>query len=122
VIFDFEIKENEKLLSITSNDAANPDNFLKAFPNKSSSNLEDYNGSYYSDQLDTKLEVKIIDDQLNLIHPLYGEIPLDHFNKDMFTSKVRKLSGIQFLRNENNEVSILELSNSYAKHIIFSKS
>lgn len=121
VILDFEIRENEKLLSISSYDAK-PDNFLTAFPNKSSTNLEDYNGTYYCDQLDTEVKVNIIDDQLYMIHPLHGEIPLDHFNKDMFTSKVRKLSGIQFLRNENNEVSRLELSNSYAKHIIFSKS
>ncbi len=122
VIFDFEIKENEKLLSITSNDSAYPDNFLKAFPNKSSANLKDYNGSYYSDQLDVELEVKIIDDQLNLIHPLQGEIPLHHLNKDMFTSNVRKFDGIHFFRNQNKEITKLEISNTYAKHIIFSKS
>ncbi len=121
VILDFEIRENEKLLSISSYDAK-PDNFLKAFPKKSSANLEDYKGSYYCDQLDVELEVDLSDDQLIMIHPLHGEIHLDHLNKDLFVSKVRKFDGVRFFRNENNEISSFELSNTYANQIIFSKS
>ena len=122
VVFDFEIKENEKLLSITSNDAAKPDNYLKAFPNKSTPNLENYKGSYYCDQLDVELEVSIINDQLTMTHPLQGVIELQHLDKDMFVSKVRKFEGIQFFRNENNEVTRFDLSNAYANQIIFTKS
>jgi len=122
VIFDFEIKENENLLSVTENDCKKPNSYLKAFPNKSSmSTLKDYAGSYFSDQFETQVEVKIIDNQLSLIHPSHGVIQLQHFNKDMFVSTTHKFAGIQFFRNQNNEISRLEISNAYANKILFSK-
>lgn len=121
VIFDFEIKENEKLLSITSNDSAKPDNFLKAYPNKSSVNIEDYIGSYYCNQLDVAVEVKIVEGELSLIHPLHGVILLDHFNEDMFTSTIPKFNGVQFNRNDNKLIHNLVISNNYANQIIFSR-
>lgn len=82
--------------------------------------LTDYEGVYYSGELDTRYTLAVRDDTLRL-HTLRGsEIPLNRAGSDSFRSSVWFLSEIDFKR-EQGRISGLSVSYGRAREIWFNR-
>lgn len=85
-------------------------------------NLTDFEGRYYSEELDTAYTVNVTDGKLHLQHIRHGQIPLTDAGKDKFNAQIEFGSQLEFVRNPSGAVTTLRISNFGAKNMRFEKS
>ena len=67
--------------------------------------LEQYQGAYWSDELETQYTITLKDGKLTADHVHHGEIALVPTGPDRFTSKEWFMPEVNFLRDASNRVS-----------------
>jgi CubicO group peptidase (beta-lactamase class C family) len=90
---------------------------VKAF-DKTSVNLSDYAGKYYSEELSTTYYFTIVDDALVAKHNRLSDSRLHLAKKDMFTGNFGQ---IQFIRDANGVITGYKVSNGRVRNLYFEK-
>ena len=87
---------------------------------KFSSDLKEFQGNYYSEELTTTYTVKVIDGKLIMTHYRLSDIPLTRVGENKFSGIISFASEIEFLK-AGNKVAGFEISNFGAKKVKFQK-
>ncbi|MEO0555334.1 MAG: serine hydrolase [Bacteroidota bacterium] len=90
-------------------------------PSNDQLKLSDYEGHYYSRELNTAYQVILKEGQLHLSHIRNGMIPLDQVWKDGFTNETSYAPLLDFRRNENGEITSFAVSNNRSRNQVFNK-
>jgi len=88
---------------------------------KTSVNLSDFTGLFYSDELSTAYEFKVQGDKLVAQHSRLKDINLLPFKKDAFSGRAWFFSQIDFIRDSENAVTGCKVSSSRVKNLYFKK-
>jgi hypothetical protein len=83
----------------------------------STAELQEYQGAFYSPELDTKYILSIKDSTLQIKIPRNDEIQISPFIKDVFTDDLT----IRFSRNKKNIIDGFFLSVGRVRNLYFSK-
>jgi hypothetical protein len=84
-------------------------------------NLEQYQGAYWSDELETQYTIKFKDGKLTADHVHHGEIALLPAGQDRFTTKEWFMPEVRFLRDPFNRVSGLTLGGGRVGAVRFNR-
>lgn len=84
-------------------------------------NLEDFAGTFYSEELDTAYRVRSRSGRLLISHLRHGEIELAEAGKDKFTGRIQFPVEIEFSRDGHGSVTEFRVSNFGAKNVKFAK-
>lgn len=104
----------KKNLKIEKN---NPDGIVKTFE----SNLSDFEGEYYSDELTTSYTINEIEGRLVLSHRKFSDAILNGEEEDSFSGNTIVPITLRFLRNDSGTVSALLMSSGGAMNVRFDK-
>jgi hypothetical protein len=85
------------------------------------SNLEQYPGVYWSDELETQYTIILRDGKLRAEHIRHGEIPMVPAGRDRFAAASWFMPEAQFLRDASNRVSGLTLGGGRVTAIRFTR-
>jgi len=85
----------------------------------SSAKIEEYQGGFYSSELDTKYSVSIKDSSLLIKRPRYDDIKLEPLLKDIFT--VAGTTIIRFQRNKKDKIEGFYISAGRVRNLYFEK-
>lgn len=88
---------------------------------KPNANLKDFEGKFYSDELETFYTAKTAGGRLILSHLRHGDIELTETGKDKFSGRIGFPVEIEFIRGGNGAVSGFRVSNFGAKNMRFDK-
>ncbi len=83
--------------------------------------LEDYPGTYWSDELQTAYVILLKDGKLTAQHLRHGEIGLSPAGKDRFNTKEWFMPEVRFLRDSSNSVSGVTLGGGRVTAIRFDR-
>jgi CubicO group peptidase (beta-lactamase class C family) len=83
--------------------------------------LEQYQGAYWSDELETQYTITLKDGKLTADHVHHGEIALVPTGRDRFTSKEWFMPEVNFLRDPSNRVSGVTLGGGRLTAIRFNR-
>lgn len=83
--------------------------------------LQEFVGTYYSKELDTKYVLEVRDGTLTVIHPKMSMIDLHSLKPDTFLSSSWQFKVLEFERNENNQIIGFRISSDRAKRVRFEK-
>ncbi len=83
--------------------------------------LDEYQGTYWSDELETEYTITCRDGKLAANHIRHGEIALAPSGKDRFTSREWFMPEVVFLRDGSNSVSGLKLGGGRVTGIRFTR-
>ena len=84
-------------------------------------NLKDYSGSYFSNELQTFYKLTVIEDQLIIMHHRMDDITLNPVHKNIFMSDTYFLQKLEFVRDENGDITGFKSSNGRVKNLWFEK-
>ena len=94
----------------------------KAQPAKEpNNNLKDFEGVFYSAELNTDYTARTQNGKLILSHTRLSDVTLTETGKDKFTGKIEFAVEIEFTRDKNNTVIGFKISNFGAKNVRFEK-
>jgi CubicO group peptidase (beta-lactamase class C family) len=94
----------------------------KAQPVKeSNANLKDYEGKFYSEELNTDYTAKARNGKLVLYHTRLSDAELTETGKDKFAGNIEFAVEVEFLRDKDNAVTGFKISNFGAKNVRFDK-
>lgn len=82
--------------------------------------LTDFVGRYFSPELETFYEIRLEDDQLQLVHRRFGPLSLSHSADDRFTATF-PVSQVDFLRGEDGQVEALKAGNGRSRDLRFDR-
>ena len=85
---------------------------------KTSVNLSEYSGEYYSEELSTTYHFTLVDDNLVAKHIRLSDVSLNLAKKDMFTGNFGQ---IQFIRDANDTITGYKISNGRVRNLYFEK-
>ncbi len=88
---------------------------------ESNLNLKDFEGRFYSEELNTDYTAKTRNGKLVLTHTRLRDAELTETGKDKFAGNIEFAVEIEFLRNKDNTVTSFKISNWGAKNIRFDK-
>ncbi len=83
-------------------------------------NLEDYVGTYYSEELATTYHISLEDEKLFISHIKMNEMPLIMLKKDKFEG-LNSFGQLEFVRNDINKVEMFKLTGGRVRNIVFDK-
>ena len=89
--------------------------------NPSIVNLEEYIGTYFSQELETQYELSIQENTLIAKHLRLPEVILQPYQKDIFSSSKGNLQKTEFIRDTNNNVIKIKVSGPLASEVVFEK-
>ncbi len=90
---------------------------VEAF-DKTSVNLSDFSGEYYSEELSTTYYFTLVGDTLVAKHNRLSDFNLNPIKKDMFTGDFGQ---VQFIRDANNAITGYKVSNGRVRNLYFEK-
>ncbi|HEY8563556.1 MAG TPA: serine hydrolase domain-containing protein [Pyrinomonadaceae bacterium] len=88
---------------------------------ESNVNLSDFEGRFYSEELNTDYRAKTSNGKLVLTHTRLNDVELTETGKDKFTGNIEFAVEIEFVRNKDNAVTGFKISNFGAKNVRFDK-
>jgi len=88
---------------------------------KSSVNLADFSGEFYSEELSTTYNFTIARDSLVAKHSRLSDFNLIPIKKDMFSGESWFFGQIVFIRNEKNMITGCKVSNGRVRNLYFEK-
>ena len=83
--------------------------------------LKQFEGLFYSEELDTKYELKIEGGILKALHPKIGKIELKPIKEDTFLSNGWQFQSLKFERGSATKIIGFRISSDRAKHVKFIK-
>lgn len=90
----------------------------KEYIDRSTLNLKEFTGLYYSEELQTTYEIEITEDHLEVKNIRIGEIEIYPVSKDLFQDAGEWAnSKFQFIRNEKNKVIEMRFSSEHEDRI-----
>jgi hypothetical protein len=84
-------------------------------------NLKDFEGRFYSEELNTDYSAKARNGKLVLTHTRLSDVELTETGKDKFAGNIEFAFEIEFVRNKDNAVTGFKVSNFGAKNVRFDK-
>jgi hypothetical protein len=87
----------------------------------SSVNLEDFEGTFFSDELSTSYHFEVKDDQLVATHSRHSDIYFQAVKKDLFRAESWFFGQAEFIRNESGVVVGMKATSGRARNIKFDK-
>ena len=96
--------------------------YRKYLPKKySAKELEEFIGTYYSQELDTEYMLEIKNNTLTVSHPKMDLITLEPIKLDTFLGSSWQFRSLEFERNQNNQIDGFRISADRAKNVRFEK-
>lgn len=83
------------------------------------SQLDQYVGNYYSDELGTFYTISIQDNMLVARHRRHGDIQLTPTIKDQLTGNIWWFSNVHFIRDENQIITGFKLTGGRVRNLRF---
>jgi len=93
---------------------------LKEF-DKTSVNLSDFSGDFYSEELSTTYNFTVVDGTLVAKHTRLSNFNLNPIKKDMFTGEAWFFGQVEFIRDSNNLIKGCKISNGRVRNLYFIK-
>jgi hypothetical protein len=116
----FNLTNTQKVM-LVSVDGDKPEILTSFDPIKpSQKELEDYTGVFYSPELETSYTIFMEDEKLKWHHPRHGNFDIKILKKDVLEGKW-PLATIKYIRNKNNKITGIRVSNGRVKHAWFKK-
>ena len=116
----FNLTNTQKVM-LVSVDGDKPEILTSFDPIKpSQKELEDYTGVFYSPELETSYTIFMEDEKLKWHHPRHGDFDIKILKKDVLEGKW-PLATIKYIRNKNNKITGIRVSNGRVKHAWFKK-
>ena len=112
--------ENIKLLKLHQGGQIMEAPRVKEF-DKSSVNLSDFSGEFYSEELSTTYNFTVVNDTLIATHSRLSNFNLIPIKKDMFNGKAWFFGQVKFIRDENNMIKGCKVSNGRVRNLYFEK-
>jgi CubicO group peptidase (beta-lactamase class C family) len=118
-IAGFYLKNDLKEMQVVNsvNSAIKNDNPVK----ESNLNLKDFEGKFYSQELDTEYSARARNGKLVLTHTRLSDTELTESSKDKFAGNIEFAVELEFTRDKNNAINGFKISNFGAKNIRFDK-
>lgn len=88
---------------------------------KTTVNLSDFTGDFYSDELSTTYKFTVIDGNLIAKHSRVSDIKLTPIKKDTFTGEAWFFGKIEFIRDPNDVITACKVSNARVRNLHFEK-
>lgn len=88
---------------------------------ESNANLKDFEGKFYSEELNTDYTVRVRNGKLVLSHTRLRDAELTETGKDKFAGNIEFAVEVEFLRDKDNAVTGFKISNWGAKNVRFDK-
>lgn len=122
-IADIYLKERINIVQekIKANGANTPAIIEKKEVDKTTVNLFDFSGAFYSRELSTTYNFTVVKDNLVAKHNRLSDIKLKPLKKDEFTSEVWFFRQIQFVRDSNDKITGCKISNGRVRNLYFEK-
>ena len=83
--------------------------------------LAEFEGSYYSDELSTSYQFKVVDDQLMAQHSKHSDFALNPVKEDTFLGTTWFFGRVAFERDENNAITGCKVSSGRVRDLAFEK-
>lgn len=83
--------------------------------------LKEYEGKYYSPELETFYTIKLADGKLQMIHVHHGETTLKVVSKDRVQVPWWFFQSVEMIRDSNNKISGLRASNGRVRNLWFGR-
>lgn len=83
--------------------------------------IKDFTGTYYSPELQTSYTLAVQDDTLRANHIRHEPTALTPVGKDVFSTGAWFMSKIEFVRDDNGQITGLKVSSGRVKHVKFVK-
>jgi len=114
----FEQGEKRKMIVMEGD---NPTQFFEEYDNSplSKTEMQEYTGSFYSQELETSYKISQLNDQLMGYHSRHGEFPIQLLKKDLTDWSGFAIS--QYVRNNKNEITGFYVSLDRVKNVWFEK-
>lgn len=84
-------------------------------------NLKDFEGTFRNSDLESSFTVKIKNDKLTLLHNRLSDAQLIEVGKDKFGGTITFPVDVNFIRNQNSEITALSITNFGSSNVIFTK-
>lgn len=88
---------------------------------RTSVNLSDFSGDFYSEELSTTYSFTIVDDSLVAKHSRLSDFNLSPIKKDMFTGEAWFFGQVEFIRDAANAITGCKVSNGRVRNLLFEK-
>ncbi|WP_026947528.1 serine hydrolase domain-containing protein [Algoriphagus marincola] len=86
----------------------------------SASDLKDFEGEYYSEELQTSYKFKVVGDSLMVYHPRHGDISLERITANAFRGNW-PVNIVEFITDTKGYVNQVKLSNSRVKNLMLTR-
>jgi CubicO group peptidase (beta-lactamase class C family) len=86
----------------------------------SASDLKDFEGEYYSEELQTSYKFKVVGDSLMVYHPRHGDISLERITANVFRGNW-PVNIVEFITDTEGYVNQVKLSNSRVKNLMLTR-
>jgi CubicO group peptidase (beta-lactamase class C family) len=83
--------------------------------------MQEFEGEYYSEELDTTYRIALQDDKISALHRRHGDIPLLWTKEDVFTGRQWFFHKVQFVRNEKNKIAGFLLTGGRVRNLRFER-
>jgi CubicO group peptidase (beta-lactamase class C family) len=118
-ISEFYLKNELKSKPAVSNTIVNKpsDSAYKSNSNQ----LQELEGRFYNEELNTDYNAKVTNGKLFLYHTRLRDVELAETGKDQFSGTIEFPIGIDFVRDNDSQITGLRISNFGAKNVLFKK-
>lgn len=118
---EFAVQDDDKGMEVIINNE-NTLVFEKYIPsNYSEAELNEFVGSYYSDELDCYYRIQLKSGNLILHRSRLADIQLKPFQTGLFLADLWYLKEVKFVRGENNRINGLKVSGERVSELYFTK-
>ncbi len=93
---------------------------VEAF-DKTSVNLSDFSGAFYSEELSTTYTFTMVDDSLVAKHSRLSDFNLTPIKKDMFNGEAWFFGQVEFIRDANDVITGCKVSNGRVRNLYFKR-
>lgn len=97
----------------------NGENFARKIPLEVAQPLDQFAGTYYSDELELRIVIEMKDGKMRAQHRRHGDLSMRLVTTDLFS--VDQLGRMQFLRDSTNNIKGFSISNGRIHNLAFEK-
>lgn len=83
--------------------------------------MAEFEGDYYSDELGTTYSIILKDERLVAQHRRHEDIALSATNTDKFRGQIWFFRDVQFIRDDNNQITGCRVSSGRVRNLLFDK-
>ncbi|MCH2229921.1 MAG: beta-lactamase family protein [Crocinitomicaceae bacterium] len=116
-----KVTYNQSTQTMVVQDSNSAPEHFKQFDNSSLSvsDLKDYTGNYYSEELQTTYKIELIDNKLRGFHTKFGQFEIDIIRKDLIDWS--GFATVKYIRNTAKEITGFYVNLNRVKNVWFKK-